>query len=52
MIQSHEQICPLCGLVLPSYAAWQVHWAQEHDWEKADVYRNGCPILDEEGKRG
>ena len=40
-------ICPRCGLVCPSLAAYHQHYAKAHE---SPTYKSGCPILEEGGK--
>jgi hypothetical protein len=49
MLHPHEYICPACGLILDSMAAYRRQWAKKHEREAPEVnYQNGCPILDGE----
>ena len=50
MIHPNECVCPICGLVLPSRAAYSHHYERKHQGkrERTGSYQNGCPILDEE----
>lgn len=49
MIRDENLICPLCGLVLSSLAAYHRHYTKVHEVKAPKAgYQNGCPILDEE----
>ena len=51
MIHPDDFICPVCGLICSSLHAYRQHWEKKHRKDVQACYTNGCPILDEEGRR-